>query len=94
MKPTEPKTITITIDRFKTKRYWLNGKLHRTNGPAVEPIKGPGSWFLFGKHHRIDGPAYEHKNHRTKHWWINGIQLTKKEWSHQIKLLNKLKSLT
>ena len=32
-----------------TKQWYLNGKLHRTDGPAVEYGNGNRAWFLNGK---------------------------------------------
>ena len=47
--------IDIKIDGAK---YWyLNGKLHRTDGPAIEYSNGDKEWFLNGVYHRVNGPA-------------------------------------
>ena len=41
-------------------KYWyLNGKLHREDGPAVEWSNGSKEWWLNGELHREDGPAVE-----------------------------------
>jgi hypothetical protein len=37
---------TLFETSWGTKRWWLNGKLHRTDGPAVEWANGDVSWFL------------------------------------------------
>ena len=37
--------------------WYLNGELHRTDGPAVEYANGNKYWYLNGKFHRTDGPA-------------------------------------
>jgi hypothetical protein len=37
--------------------YEVNGKWHRTNGPAVEWEYGRWDWWLFGNWHRYYGPA-------------------------------------
>ena len=53
-------------------RYWyLNGKLHREDGPAVEYANGDLEWYLNGKLHREDGPAVEYVS-GTLHWYLNG----------------------
>ena len=52
------------------KRWYLNGKLHRTDGPAIEWIDGSKSWYLNGKLHRTDGPAIEYAD-GTKQWFLN-----------------------
>ena len=53
-----------------TKEWWLNGKLHRVDGPAWEGADGTKEWFLNGKRHRVDGPAIEFAN-GAKVWWLN-----------------------
>ena len=54
-----------------TKYWYLNGKLHREDGPAAELPSGTKSWYLNGKLHREDGPAEERLD-GTKMWCING----------------------
>ena len=54
-----------------TKRWYLNGKCHRADGPAIERADGTKRWFLNGKLHRTDGPAVEDAD-GTKLWWLNG----------------------
>ncbi len=50
---------TCTTDEFGTKYWYLNDKLHREDGPAVEGTGGYKEWWLNGKLHRTDGPAVE-----------------------------------
>jgi len=53
-------------------KYWyINDKLHRTDGPAVENSNGDKSWWINDKRHREDGPAVERAN-GDKLWFING----------------------
>ena len=59
------------IDPFGTKEWFLNGKLHREDGPAHEFPNGTKAWYLNGKHHREDAPAVEWSN-GAKEWWLNG----------------------
>ena len=54
-----------------TKQWFLNGKRHRVDGPAIEYTNGTKSWFLNGKAHRGDGPAAEYAN-GNKYWYQNG----------------------
>ena len=54
-----------------TKEWRLNGKLHRTDGPAYERADGTKGWHLNGELHRTDGPAVEHAD-GTKEWYLNG----------------------
>lgn len=42
--------------------YRLNGKLHRTDGPAVEDTNGYRAWYQHGQRHRTDGPAIDWSN--------------------------------
>jgi hypothetical protein len=53
------------------KAWFLNGKLHREDGPAWEYPNGTKEWWLNGKQHRVDGPAIEYPD-GTKEWWLNG----------------------
>jgi hypothetical protein len=49
-----------------TREWYLNGKLHRTDGPARE-------WYLNGQLHRTDGPAIERSAGLvSREWWLNG----------------------
>jgi len=62
---------TMTVDRYGNKRWRLNGKLHREDGPAVERANGYKSWWLHGECHREDGPAVENAN-GDKYWYLHG----------------------
>jgi hypothetical protein len=59
------------VDSKGTKRWCLNGQLHRTDGPASEHSDGAKYWYLNGKLHRTDGPAVEHSD-GAKYWYLNG----------------------
>jgi hypothetical protein len=54
-----------------TKEWWLNGEIHRVDGPAWEYADGRKEWWLNGKYHREDGPAIEYAD-GSKAWWLNG----------------------
>ena len=54
-----------------TKQWFLNGKCHRVDGPAIEYADGDKHWFLNDKYHRVDGPAYEYA-HGSKEWYLDG----------------------
>ena len=64
-------SICFKIYKNGTKRWYLNGKLHRLDGPAVELLTGTKRWYLNGKHHREDGPAVELST-GTKEWYLVG----------------------
>ena len=55
----------------RTKKWYLNGNLHREDGPAIEWPSGNKEWCLNGKHHREDGPAIVYST-GTKKWYVNG----------------------
>jgi hypothetical protein len=57
------------LETYKNKYYYLNGKLHREDGPAIE-FNNTEHWYLNGKLHREDGPALEDIN-GNKFWYIN-----------------------
>jgi hypothetical protein len=47
-----PKNYTGVAEYFNGNKVWyLNGKLHREDGPAVEYIDGSKSWYLMGIRH-------------------------------------------
>jgi len=54
-----------------TKEWRLNGKLHRSNGPAIERPDGTKEWWLHEKRHRTDGPAVEYVDNDPS-WYFNG----------------------
>jgi hypothetical protein len=69
---------TVRVSTSGGKSWWLNGKLHREDGPAVEYASGDKEWYLKGKRHREDGPAVESVN-GDKRWYLNGKHMTEEE---------------
>jgi len=57
------------------KAWWLNGELHREDGPAIEYHDGGVEWHFNGSLHRKDGPAIDHAD-GNKEWWLNGHSFT------------------
>ena len=51
--------------------WYLNGRIHRTGGPAVEYSDGSKEWFHHGTLHRDDGPAVEWADGECE-WYLNG----------------------
>ena len=68
MSKNQPKCI---ISSNGSKAWYLNGKRHREDGPAVERSNGSKAWYLNDKLHREDGPAVEHPD-GSKVWILNG----------------------
>ena len=54
-----------------TKEYWIEGKYHRLNGPAIIG-DGYKVYYIEGKCHRLDGPAVIYWNGKTR-YYINGL---------------------
>ena len=61
----------LEINKNGDKHWYLNDKLHREDGPAIEYDNGDKRWYLNGKCHREDGPACEYHD-GDKHWYLNG----------------------
>ena len=69
--------------------WYLNGSLHRIDGPAYISYYKSGKkkreeWFLDGTYHRVDGPAYisyyESNQTRREDWYLNDKESNHKEW--------------
>ncbi len=69
---------TVKVHTNGDKYWYLNGKRHREDGPAVEWVNGYKFWYLNGKRHREDGPTVELAN-GDKSWYLNGVNLTEEE---------------
>ena len=61
----------VEVDSYGTKRWYLNGKRHRENGPACVWADGSEEWFLNGKLHRENGPAIKWSD-GIEEWYLNG----------------------
>ena len=80
----------VNVNDYGTKHWFLNGKLHREDGPAVEWADGSKSWWINGNLHRKDGPAVEWAD-GSKSWYLNDEYLTEEQWKKKV---NKVKELT
>jgi hypothetical protein len=69
---------TVKVYASGSKEWWLNGKLHREDGPAVEYADGGKEWYLKDKLHREDGPAVEYPS-GDKYWYLNDKSMTEEE---------------
>ena len=54
--------------------WYLNDKLHRTDGPAITYSDGSHFWYLNGKRHRTDGPAIVYSD-GSQYWYLNGEEV-------------------
>jgi hypothetical protein len=61
---------TVKVQDNGDRYWWLNGKLHREDGPSVEYANGTREWYLNGKLHREDGPAIEYSD-GSRCWYLN-----------------------
>jgi antitoxin component YwqK of YwqJK toxin-antitoxin module len=80
----------------KKSEYWyLNGKRHREDGPAIQKWFENGQkryeeWYLNGKSHREDGPAYQHwyenGQKSRESWYLNDKEYyLREEWINELK---------
>ena len=74
----------VKVNKDGSKYWYLNGKLHREDGPAIEHSSGDKYWYLNDELHREDGPAIEYAS-GSKFWYLNGKYLYKDEWEKRIK---------
>ena len=62
---------TVKVDVNGNRGWYLNGKLHREDGPAIEYANGSRSLWVNGERHREDGPAIEWGD-GGRSWYLNG----------------------
>ena len=55
-----------------TQMWYVNGKLHRTDGPAVIYPDGAQAWWVNGSAHKENGPAIIYPD-GSEYWCINGL---------------------
>lgn len=60
--------------------YYLNGKYHRTDGPAFIHAEGHKCWYVHDKLHRLDGPAVVSECGDFVEYWIDDIQYSEEEF--------------
>jgi len=63
----------MSVQSDGTRIWYLNGLLHRHDGPAVEYADGTRAWFVNGELHRHDGPAIEEAG-GALYWCVNGLR--------------------
>lgn len=57
--------------KYGNTEYFVFGRLHRTDGPAVIYANGNESWYYWGKLHREGGPAVIGSNGEER-WYRHG----------------------
>ena len=75
-------TYKVEVNENGDKFWYLNGQLHREDGPAREYADGSKSWWLNDQRHRVDGPACEWSDGH-KSWYLNGERLTEEEFNNR-----------
>ena len=72
------------VNKYGHKYWFMNGVLHREDGPAIEYTDGDRHWVVHSKSHRLDGPAVILANGETK-WFINDYNVTDKinKWAKE-----------
>ena len=58
------------VDYSDYRMHYIDGKISRLDGSAVEYANGRKEWWINGQLHREDGPAIDHSN-GYKAWCIN-----------------------
>jgi hypothetical protein len=61
----------MTIEASGAKKWWLNGALHRDDGPAIKFPDGDEAWYQHGKLHRDGEPAVTGRG-GYKAWYQHG----------------------
>ena len=86
----KPKKYYYKDGSISDEKWYINDKLHRTDGPAVIYYYENGSiyseeWWVNGKFHRTDGPAYIQYRYngdtvfKYEQWWVNSKKLTEEK---------------
>ena len=68
------------------KFWYLNDKIHREDGPAIEYVNGTKIWLLNGKWHREDGPAIEYAD-GSKRWYYQDKHINCKDHQEFLKMI-------
>ena len=72
-------TLELEIDEKGTRRYRLNGLLHRQWGPAVIFEDGTELWYQKGLRHRLGGAAVT-LSKGQQYWYLSGCILLEREY--------------
>ena len=83
-------TYKVTVEDNGETRWFLDGRLHRNDGPAYINSAGEKAWYQNGNRHREDGPAIKYAGGH-KSWYLNGVNYTKEDFYDK---LNPARELT
>jgi hypothetical protein len=72
----------MIVDSDGSKNWYLNGVLHREDGPALDWNNGYKSWYFHGKRHRIGGPAEISDGSRYYH--INDVEYSFEDYLNKL----------
>ena len=64
--PANDPSLIREVDRVGTRFWYLNGKLHREDGPAVERPNGTRFWYRNGE--RLSEEEFEARKPRFSSW--------------------------
>lgn len=67
-----------------TNIYLSDGRLHRSDGPALQTPDGTQYHFVDGALHRDDGPAIVCAAPQHCHWYKHGIRIPSRERSRSL----------
>lgn len=65
-------TLPAVVYSDGTRMYYLDGKLHNTNGPAMVYPDGTRMYYVNGQLHNTNGPAAIYSN-GTIMYYVNGV---------------------
>ena len=72
---------TVKVDEYGTKSWYLNGKYHREDGPAVESADGSKEWYLNGK--CLSEKEWEKRTKKTHKIIIDGKEIELSDESYK-----------
>jgi hypothetical protein len=78
MSDVEPGIPVVRTYALGQTAHYLNGELHRADGPAMSERRGANRWYWMGRKHRTDGPAVTYVDGRTE-FWVHGHRLAPHE---------------
>ena len=73
----------LIVNEYGSKVWYLKGKLHRSDGPAIILADGTQAWWLKGKLHRTDGPAVIDAD-GDWNWYLDGNEYPFGDYVNQL----------